>query len=270
VPCHVRSSGHSLLVDDDQGAFAPRVEQISYSNERRQVASTECLQVMRDGVASYSLIGLPSFGDTFWHYYIICMGLGFDAPQATGGSIFVIQGKALCEQCALPLAESGSIHVVSFDIDKSGFAPYLDRGLMFNELRWLNYCYCNGIGISAVSNSFLGGNIVNIGCYNWCEMSDVGDPFCSGICACLCIVKLFSEHCWLASCFGECIGIGAVGNTILGREDITICCHNRYVMIDVSDTFCFSIRVHTCIIDQSSFPPALGFPICVAATKDCR
>ena len=59
-------------------------------------ASTKSLQVVMDGVASSSLTGLPIFGDTFWLYYIFCMGLGFSAPQANGRPLFAVETKELC------------------------------------------------------------------------------------------------------------------------------------------------------------------------------
>ncbi|CAL1132565.1 unnamed protein product, partial [Cladocopium goreaui] len=73
------------------------------------------------------------------------------------------------------------------DIAKSDISPNLDRDKMFNELWWLNYCFCEGVGIGAVGNPFCGGEAVNICLHSRCEMTDVGDPFCSNIRVCLCI-----------------------------------------------------------------------------------
>eukprot|EP00490_Sorites_sp_Unknown_P020558 CAMPEP_0114661798 /NCGR_PEP_ID=MMETSP0191-20121206/23342_1 /TAXON_ID=126664 /ORGANISM="Sorites sp." /LENGTH=44 /DNA_ID= /DNA_START= /DNA_END= /DNA_ORIENTATION= len=42
------------------------------------------------------------------------------------------------------------------DIAKSDISPNLDRDKMFNELWWLNYCFCEGVGIGAVGNPFFG------------------------------------------------------------------------------------------------------------------
>ncbi|CAL1127062.1 unnamed protein product [Cladocopium goreaui] len=175
-----------------------------------------------------------SFGDTFWLYYIFCMGLGFSAPQANGRPLFAVQAKELCikgrtklttpmeggklcsmvstrlcfwEQCALPPAEEAPMFVcfnllnkkgasaksqfletsTMPDIAKSDISPNLDRDKMFNELWWLNYCFCEGVGIGAVGNPFFGGEAVNICLHSRCEMTDVGDPFCSNIRVCLCI-----------------------------------------------------------------------------------
>jgi len=199
---------------------------IGHSNERRQVASTKFLQVMRDAVASDSLIGLPSSDDAFWFYGIYCMDSGFSAPQANGRSIFATQGKTLWEQCVMPLAVFGSTHFVSHDSATSVFSPNLDRDMVFSELWWLNYCFCNGFGIGAVGSPFFGGEPVKTCCYNRCVMTDVGDPLCSGICVCLSIVKMFSEFWWLTSCFCEGTGISTVGNPFLGGEDVNIYCHS--------------------------------------------
>eukprot|EP00437_Effrenium_voratum_P033974 CAMPEP_0181477146 /NCGR_PEP_ID=MMETSP1110-20121109/42067_1 /TAXON_ID=174948 /ORGANISM="Symbiodinium sp., Strain CCMP421" /LENGTH=130 /DNA_ID=CAMNT_0023602441 /DNA_START=58 /DNA_END=448 /DNA_ORIENTATION=+ len=72
------------------------------------------------------------------------------------------------------------------DIAKSDISPNLDRDKMFSELWWLNYCFCEGVGIGAVGNPFFGGEAVNICLHSKCEMTDIGDPFCSsmrGACA---------------------------------------------------------------------------------------
>jgi len=117
---------------------------------------------MMDGVASNSLLGLPTYGDILWLYYILCMSLGFFAPQANGRPIFAILGKALWEQCTMPPAVLGAIHVSFPGIAQSGTSPNLDRDKMFNELWWLNYCFYEGIDIGAVCNPFFGGEAVNI------------------------------------------------------------------------------------------------------------
>eukprot|EP00437_Effrenium_voratum_P001511 CAMPEP_0181431730 /NCGR_PEP_ID=MMETSP1110-20121109/18402_1 /TAXON_ID=174948 /ORGANISM="Symbiodinium sp., Strain CCMP421" /LENGTH=52 /DNA_ID=CAMNT_0023555111 /DNA_START=59 /DNA_END=213 /DNA_ORIENTATION=- len=48
------------------------------------------------------------------------------------------------------------------DIAKSDISSNLDRDKMFSELWWLNYCFCEGVGIGAVGNPFFGGEAVNI------------------------------------------------------------------------------------------------------------
>ncbi len=44
------------------------------------------------------------------------------------------------------------------------------------QLWWLNYCFCEGVGIGAVGNPFFGGEAVNICLHSRCEMTDIGDP----------------------------------------------------------------------------------------------
>ena len=42
---------------------------------------------------------------------------------------------------------------------------------MFNELWWLNYCFCEGVGIGAVGNPFFGGEAVNICLQSRCPLA---------------------------------------------------------------------------------------------------
>ena len=80
-------------------------------------------------------------------------------------SQFIVPGPKFLETSTMP------------DIAKSDISPNLDRDKMFNELWWLNYCFCEGVGIGAVGNPFFGGEAVNICLHSRCEMTDVGDPF---------------------------------------------------------------------------------------------
>ena len=57
------------------------------------------------------------------------------------------------------------------DIAKSDISPNLDRDKMFNELWWLNYCFCEGVGIGAVGNPFFGGEAVNICLHSKCTLA---------------------------------------------------------------------------------------------------
>ena len=57
------------------------------------------------------------------------------------------------------------------DIAKSDISPNLDRDKMFNELWWLNYCFCEGVGIGAVGNPFFGGEAVNICLQSRCPLA---------------------------------------------------------------------------------------------------
>jgi len=240
--------------------------EIGYTNGIPQDASTRGSQVIMDGVASSSLIGIPTKGDTFRIYYIFCMGMGFSAPQANGRSIFAIQGKALWEQGAMPPAVLGAIHLASSNIAKSGTSPNMNRDKMFNEPWWLHYCFCEEIDIGNVGTPCFGGEAVNIWCHSWRGMTMVGDPSCSGICDRLCIDKMFSELWWLNYCFCVGIGNGAVGNPTLGGETLSICCHNRCVIIDEDDTICRSIRAGLSIMDHCSCHQPQDFPSAFAFT----
>ena len=99
----------------------------------------------------------------------------FHGKIAAQISQFIVAGSQFLETSTMP------------DIAKSDISPNLDRDKMFNELWWLNYCFCEGVGIGAVGNPFFGGEAVNICLHSRCEMTDVGDPFCSNIRVCLCI-----------------------------------------------------------------------------------
>ena len=59
------------------------------------------------------------------------------------------------------------------DIAKSDISPNLDRDKMFNELWWLNYCFCEGVGIGAVGNPFFGGEAVNICLQSRCHLASL-------------------------------------------------------------------------------------------------
>ena len=56
---------------------------------------------------------------------------------------------------------------------------------MFNELWWLNYCFCQGRGVGAIGNPFFGSEVNEICIHSKCQMTDIGDPFCAR-CECAC------------------------------------------------------------------------------------
>jgi len=199
--------------------------------------------------------------------YIFCMGLGFSAPQANGRPIFAIQRKALWEQCATPPAVFDATHVESSAIAKSGISPKLDRDMMSNELWWLKHCFGKGIDIGAIDNPFFEGEAVNICHHSRCEMTEVGDPFCSDIRVCLCFGKLFGELWWLNYCFYVCIGIGAVGNPILGGEVVNSCCHSRCVIIEVGNSSALAFAI-ACALRTSALCHRLqDFPLAFASIQ---
>mmetsp|Transcript_14836 Transcript_14836/g.18208 ORF Transcript_14836/g.18208 Transcript_14836/m.18208 type:complete len:324 (-) Transcript_14836:318-1289(-) len=188
------------------------------------------------------LCPMVSTGICFGNFYV---DLGCSAPQVNGRFIFVIQGKALWGQCAMPPAVLGATHFVSPAIAKFGISPNLDCDKMVNEL----WCFCKGIDIR-VGNPFFGKEAVNISCHNRCEMIDVGDPCCYGICVRLCIQK--RTPWWLYYCFYEGIGICAVGNPFFGGEAVILCYHSKLNMMDMGDPFCSSMSVCLCIVKMFS------------------
>jgi len=119
------------------------------------------------------LCPMVSTGICFGNFYV---DLGCSAPQVNGRFIFVIQGKALWEQCAMPPAVPGTIHLASYNLAKSGTSPNLDRDKMFNELWWLHSSFCKEIDIGDVGIPCFGGEAENIWCHGWCGMTMVGDP----------------------------------------------------------------------------------------------
>ena len=72
-----------------------------------------------------------------------------------------------CSASCIRVAETDSMP----DIAKSDISPNLDRDKMFNELWWLNYCFCEGVGIGAVGNPFFGGEAVNICLQSRCPLA---------------------------------------------------------------------------------------------------
>jgi len=54
----------------------------------------------------------------------------------------------------------------------------LDSVKMFNELWWLNYCICRGVGVGNVSAPLFGEESRNLCMHGSCELTGVGDPFC--------------------------------------------------------------------------------------------
>ena len=73
------------------------------------------------------------------------------------------------------------------DIAKSDISPNLDRDKMFSELWWLNYCFCEGVGIGAVGNPFFGGEAVNICLHSKC--------FLLALC-CIAYFVIYYESLW--------------------------------------------------------------------------
>lgn len=85
-----------------------------------------------------------------------------------GGVIFLKVAQSTVHACVFPFVATSTMP----DIAKSDISPNLDRDKMFNELWWLNYCFCEGVGIGAVGNPFFGGEAVNICLHSKCASAD--------------------------------------------------------------------------------------------------
>mmetsp|Transcript_55209 Transcript_55209/g.67644 ORF Transcript_55209/g.67644 Transcript_55209/m.67644 type:complete len:223 (-) Transcript_55209:437-1105(-) len=179
---------------------------------------------------------------------IFCMDLGIFAPQTNGHPSFVIQGKALWEQCAMLPAVLRATLSMSPDIAKSGISPNLDRDKMFDELWRLNYFLYQVLGMCG-GNTLCLGKVVAICSFGRCGQTDVGDYLCYGDCFGFCTAKLLKVL-QLKLSFYEGIGIGAMGNLLLGGEVMNICGHRRYEITDGDDAFSSSVTMCLCITDQ--------------------
>jgi hypothetical protein len=71
----------------------------------------------------------------------------------------------------------------------SKIAPALDRSKMFSEGWWLVYCLCGGRVCGDVSNPLCGSEKKELCSHETCELTEVGNPFCSNIETCFCITS---------------------------------------------------------------------------------
>jgi len=193
---------------------------IGYSNERQQVASTNCLQVMRHGVFRHFVFGIPSDGDTFLLNFICCILLGFPAPPAIGSHMFVIQAMALRELWVMFFAVFGPTPCVTSGIPKVDILSIWDPDKEFNESRRVNCYFCKEMDIGPFETLSLGREHGNICCIIWCEPTVVYDSFCPGICVCLSIVMKYGAMRWVTPCFlsGHCL---RVGKPVMGSDECT-------------------------------------------------
>jgi len=74
-------------------------------------------------------------------------------------------------------------------ITKSKIHANLDQDAMFKELWFLEYCCCGGRGIGDVGNPFFGSEVRELCMHSTCEMTEVGNPFCSGLTVNCCITQ---------------------------------------------------------------------------------
>jgi len=69
---------------------------------------------------------------------------------------------------------------------KSDVHANLNAGEMFKNAWWLTYCVCGGRAVGDVGNPLFGGEAKQLCEHARCEMTDVGDPFCSDVSTFLC------------------------------------------------------------------------------------
>jgi hypothetical protein len=74
-------------------------------------------------------------------------------------------------------------------IDKSSIHKNLDQQEMFKEAWWLQYCCCGGRAIGGIGEPLFGSEARNLCLHSTCEMTGVGDPFCSGLSVMCCITQ---------------------------------------------------------------------------------
>jgi len=67
------------------------------------------------------------------------------------------------------------------EINESTIHPSLNRDKMFSDGWWLQYCCCRGVVIGNVGEPYAGSEARNFCLHETCELTSVGDPFCSGI-----------------------------------------------------------------------------------------
>jgi len=78
------------------------------------------------------------------------------------------------------MAESKPEPAVAKNVDTSDVDPLLDKKKMFEELWWLEYCCCYGTGVGAFRLA-IGGEGRELCIHSKCQLTSLGDPFCSGV-----------------------------------------------------------------------------------------
>jgi len=76
--------------------------------------------------------------------------------------------------------------MAKFNGKSSEIHKSLDRDAMLTDAWWCTYAYCCGQAIGDVGNPFFGAEARNLCLHGRCEMTDVADPFCSGVNVMLC------------------------------------------------------------------------------------
>jgi len=156
------------------------------------------------------------------------------------------------------------------EITKSSLHANLDRDAMLKNAWWLQYCCCRGVAIGDVGNPLFAAEGRNLCIHETCEMTSVGDPFCSNIAV---------ECCLTSQCaFPKIEG-----------SPICVCCNKKLAGEDGSnwkpklfthqfsfkDQFwiyyflCAGVSVHGC---QANGRPILGFQVkelCIKEEGKC-
>jgi len=74
-------------------------------------------------------------------------------------------------------------------ITQSTVHANLNRDKMFGEAWWLQYCCCAGRAIGDVGNPYFGSEARQLCLHSTCEMTEVGNPFCSGLSVYVCCTQ---------------------------------------------------------------------------------
>lgn len=108
------------------------------------------------------------FGDKVVIQHALVIAVRKRFCQSNCITSFLKVAQSTVHACVFPFVATSTMP----DIAKSDISPNLDRDKMFNELWWLNYCFCEGVGIGAVGNPFFGGEAVNICLHSKCASAD--------------------------------------------------------------------------------------------------
>jgi hypothetical protein len=75
------------------------------------------------------------------------------------------------------------------EIKTSKIHDNFNRDKLFDEGWFLTYCCCGGRAVGDVSNPLFGSEARNLCLHSTCEMTEVGNPFCSGMSVMCCITQ---------------------------------------------------------------------------------
>jgi len=78
---------------------------------------------------------------------------------------------------------------------------------------------------------------------------------------------MFKDLWWLNYCICRGVGIGNVGEPLVGSEARNLCFHESCELTELGNPFCKSNVTECCITSQCEFPKAAGSPTCVCFNK---